>query len=170
MVEQISRGGGVEIVPKWTRLYRLERESELCSISSSSPSLYFWSVVNIAMGRSAKVHKRAVSTSKPLCNQQNAYRRSQQAKKTTSTTSVATSTSKPTISAAAERTQVFAQSKKKAGLKVKAKEKGTPTETVIKGSGNLLGGADYVDLMMGTRKQARQEAAKLHKDAKAQSL
>ncbi|KAJ7132981.1 hypothetical protein C8R46DRAFT_1235524 [Mycena filopes] len=45
--------------------------------------------------------------------------------------------------------------KKKAGLKQKA---AGPSKG---GQGHVLGGADYVDLMMGSRKKAQKEAAKL---------
>ncbi|KAK0201671.1 hypothetical protein DFS33DRAFT_1349127 [Desarmillaria ectypa] len=48
--------------------------------------------------------------------------------------------------------------KKRAGLKNKAANKGGSNES-------LLGGADYVSLMMGGRKKARQEAQKLPKDS-----
>ena len=55
-----------------------------------------------------------------------------------------------------------AQQKKKAGLKAKAaaRRKGD-TE------GHVLGGADYVELLMGSRRRAREEAAKLPKDPDA---
>jgi len=55
----------------------------------------------------------------------------------------------------AQQTQVQT-SKKKAGLKDKTKGKGT-----VKAEGGVLGGADYVSLMMGGRRKARQEAGKL---------
>jgi hypothetical protein len=55
--------------------------------------------------------------------------------------------------------QAQAQSaKKKAGLKKKAATKNTGSEGA---GGHVLGGADYVGLMMGSRKKAREEAAKL---------
>ncbi|KAJ7677438.1 hypothetical protein B0H17DRAFT_1236490 [Mycena rosella] len=59
--------------------------------------------------------------------------------------------------------QAQAQSaKKKAGLKQKsAAGKGASAAS----GGHVLGGVDYVGLMMGSRKQAREEAAKLPRDA-----
>ncbi|KAL1702488.1 hypothetical protein EV121DRAFT_281827 [Schizophyllum commune] len=47
------------------------------------------------------------------------------------------------------------QSKKKANLKQKAQQRGKHAD------GPVLGGADYVDLMMGSRKKAKEQAAKL---------
>lgn len=49
------------------------------------------------------------------------------------------------------------EQKKKANLKSKATKR-------KEGDGPILGGADYVSLMMGSRKKARQEAAKLPKE------
>ncbi|KAK7690260.1 hypothetical protein QCA50_006915 [Cerrena zonata] len=49
------------------------------------------------------------------------------------------------------------EQKKKANLKSKATKR-------KEGDGPVLGGADYVSLMMGSRKKARQEAAKLPKE------
>ncbi|KAF7795360.1 hypothetical protein EIP86_006517 [Pleurotus ostreatoroseus] len=51
-----------------------------------------------------------------------------------------------------------AEQKKKAGLKAKAYKRKPGSE------GHVLGGADYVDLMMGGRRKAKGEAAKLPKD------
>ncbi|KDQ62669.1 hypothetical protein JAAARDRAFT_467694 [Jaapia argillacea MUCL 33604] len=88
------------------------------------------------MGRSAKFHKRV------------------DRKKTQST---------PTLSKTGASTQVeqhtaVVSSKKKAGLKGKAeKRKG--------GEGHVLGGADYVSLMMGGRRKVKEEAAKLTKES-----
>ena len=48
--------------------------------------------------------------------------------------------------------------KRRSGLKAKA------AATKRSGEGHVLGGADYVSLMMGSRKQAREEAKKLPKD------
>ncbi|KAI0338878.1 hypothetical protein BDW22DRAFT_654491 [Trametopsis cervina] len=48
--------------------------------------------------------------------------------------------------------------KKKAGLKAKSFKRKGDSE------GHVLGGADYVALMMGSRRKAREEAAKLPKD------
>jgi hypothetical protein len=50
--------------------------------------------------------------------------------------------------------------KKKVNLKDKTKGKSAGTE----GNGKVLGGADYVSLMMGGRRKAKQEAGKLLND------
>lgn len=52
-----------------------------------------------------------------------------------------------------------AEQKKKAGLRAKAARHKGPSE------GPVLGGADYVELLMGSRKRAKAEAAKLPKDS-----
>ena len=49
------------------------------------------------------------------------------------------------------------EQKKKANLKSKATKR-------KEGDGPVLGGADYVELMMGSRRKAREEAQKLPKD------
>ncbi|KAG7443122.1 uncharacterized protein BT62DRAFT_935459 [Guyanagaster necrorhizus] len=54
--------------------------------------------------------------------------------------------------------QQVQNAKKRASLKSKAVDRGGTNES-------LLGGADYVSLMMGGRKKARQEAQKLPKDS-----
>jgi len=51
-----------------------------------------------------------------------------------------------------------AEQKKKATLKSKTSLRKPGSE------GHVLGGADYVELMMGGRRKAREEAAKLPKD------
>ncbi|KAJ3554862.1 hypothetical protein NM688_g2887 [Phlebia brevispora] len=57
--------------------------------------------------------------------------------------------------AAANAPQLPEEQKKKAGLKAKAHRRKPGSE------GHVLGGADYVELMMGGRRKAREEAAKL---------
>ena len=52
------------------------------------------------------------------------------------------------------------EQKKRAGLKEKAKASKHKRE----GDGPVLGGADYVELMLGSRRKAAAEAAKLPKD------
>jgi len=85
------------------------------------------------MGKSAKVHKRV-------------------SKKLSSKTSTALTT--PSASSSSTRPQVQA-AKKRVGLKEKtAKEKGPKNNRV-------LGGADYVTLLMGGRRKADEEAKKL---------
>ncbi|TRM64162.1 hypothetical protein BD626DRAFT_401781 [Schizophyllum amplum] len=83
------------------------------------------------MGKSAKMCKRV--------------------KKTASSVSQAIA-QKPSATASAATIQ---HSKKKANLKQKAQQQGRAAD------GPVLGGADYVDLMMGSRKKAREQAAKL---------
>ena len=51
------------------------------------------------------------------------------------------------------------EQKKKATLKAKSKSVRKPGS-----EGHVLGGADYVELMMGGRRKAKEEAAKLPKD------
>ncbi|GBE81626.1 hypothetical protein SCP_0313550 [Sparassis crispa] len=90
------------------------------------------------MGRSAKVHKRT--------------------KKTVSSTSAAASAPIPphkvkqTALGAAPQEQ-----KKRAGLKAKAKGASKRRGD----EGPILGGADYVELMLGGRRRAMDEAGKL---------
>jgi len=60
--------------------------------------------------------------------------------------------------ASSSHTQVQA-AKEKAGRKDKLK-----TKTAGKGEDGVLGGADYVSLMMGGRRKAREEARKLPND------
>ncbi|KAA1469795.1 hypothetical protein DENSPDRAFT_879215 [Dentipellis sp. KUC8613] len=86
------------------------------------------------MGRSAKMHKRAPK------------------KATSGTTSSGANRG--------EHTAAAAQAKKKAGLKekaVKLRKPGSSDEPV-------LGGADYVDIMMGGRRKAREAAKKLPRE------
>ncbi|KAG5637360.1 hypothetical protein H0H81_004824 [Sphagnurus paluster] len=65
------------------------------------------------------------------------------------------SASAPTVSTP----QVQAQAaKKKANLKDKTSKRGSGSSAK---DGGVLGGADYVDLMMGSRKKAKEEAKKL---------
>ncbi|KAH9851634.1 hypothetical protein C2E23DRAFT_732666 [Lenzites betulinus] len=96
------------------------------------------------MGRSAKFHKR------------------QQTKKTTSGGPSASTTPAPSKAAASAPTP--AEQKKRAGLKEKAK---ASTHRRSGDAGPVLGGADYVALMLGGRRRARAEAAKLPVDESA---
>ncbi|PPQ92826.1 hypothetical protein CVT25_004314 [Psilocybe cyanescens] len=90
------------------------------------------------MGKSAKVHKRVPKKSK-------------------SSTTTATSSAP---SASSSRTQVQT-SKKHSALKEKA-GKGKGSSTTPKGG--VLGGADYLSLLMGSRRKIAEEAKKLPKD------
>ncbi|KAJ6508492.1 hypothetical protein C8R45DRAFT_967594 [Mycena sanguinolenta] len=86
------------------------------------------------MGKSAKLHKRTPKSSKKP----------------------STSASASAAAAVVGGPKVQAQSaKKKAGLKQKAMSTST---------GDVLRSADYVSLMMGGRKKAREEAAKMPKN------
>ncbi|KAF7364998.1 hypothetical protein MVEN_00370800 [Mycena venus] len=87
------------------------------------------------MGKSAKLHKRTPKNLK---------------KPSTG----ASSSAAATVVGAGAQAQVQ-NAKKKAGLKQKAASKSTGE------GGHVLAGADYVTLMMGGRKKAREEAAKL---------
>ncbi|EMD40060.1 hypothetical protein CERSUDRAFT_132849 [Gelatoporia subvermispora B] len=90
------------------------------------------------MGRSAKFHKRA-----------------QKQKKATSAPSVAAFQA-PVKATAAHSAP--AEQKKRANLKAKAGKARKDAE------GRVLGGADYVELMFGSRRKALEEAAKLPRD------
>ncbi|KAI0795265.1 hypothetical protein BC629DRAFT_314322 [Irpex lacteus] len=73
-------------------------------------------------------------------------------KKSTTSQSGSTSSQKPSAS------QPVAEQRRKAGLKAKAYKRKPGSD------GHVLGGADYVSLMMGSRRKAKEEAAKLPKD------
>ncbi|KAJ7432767.1 hypothetical protein B0H11DRAFT_1889717 [Mycena galericulata] len=92
------------------------------------------------MGKSAKLHKRTPKNLKKP------------------STGGASSAAATVVGGGA---QAQAQSsRKKAGLKHKAASKGNASGTPV-----LAGGADYVTLMMGSRKKAREEAAKMPRDS-----
>ncbi|ESK95784.1 hypothetical protein Moror_12396 [Moniliophthora roreri MCA 2997] len=91
------------------------------------------------MGRSAKVHKRV------------------QKKNKTSISSFST----PAASNAPSQAQHLHVAKKKANLKEKAKATATASQSKRKEGGRVLGDVDYVSLMMGGRRKAKEEAAKL---------
>jgi len=88
------------------------------------------------MGKSAKLHKRV----------------SKKLKSNISTTTTPTASS--------SRTQVDL-AKKRSSLKEKVKK----DKTSASSRGGVLGDADYVSLMMGGRKKAREEAKKLPRDS-----
>ncbi|KAH9939821.1 hypothetical protein B0H21DRAFT_698208 [Amylocystis lapponica] len=91
------------------------------------------------MGRSAKMHKRT-------------------SKKATSL-SVASSASAQSASKPIATVPTPLEQKKRAGLKAKAgQRRKDDTE------GPILGGADYVELMLGSRRRAMEEAVKLPQD------
>ncbi|KAJ7451544.1 hypothetical protein FB451DRAFT_1566075 [Mycena latifolia] len=88
------------------------------------------------MGKSAKLHKRPKNLKKA------------------STGTGGSSAAASVVGGAQAQAQ---SAKKKAGLKQKvAAGKGAAPS-----GGHVLGGVDYVNLMMGSRRQAREEAAKL---------
>jgi len=91
------------------------------------------------MGKSAKLHKRTPKNLKKP------------------STGASSSTAAVIVGGGS---QAQAQnSRKKAGLKQKVANRGTANQGT-----HVLGGADYVSLMMGSRKKAREEAAKLPRD------
>ncbi|KAN0123458.1 hypothetical protein V8E52_002790 [Russula decolorans] len=100
------------------------------------------------MGKSAKIHKRT--------------------KKQTSNAGTSTTpTSKPaavhTAAAAAAAASVSSAAKKAKLKKGNKRVKLRSTATGATG-GHVLGGADYVDIMMGSRRRGREEALKLPRD------
>jgi len=139
----------------------------------------------LEMGKSAKIHKRTVRPPhKPPCRIQikqfcspfpiptATYFYQQQKKKTsnadTGTSTTLTTTPVPTPKpAAAAVTVVASASAKKAKLNSRSRnirkraKLGSSSST---GGRRVLGGADYVDLMMGSRRRAREEALKLPRD------
>ncbi|KAL5501666.1 hypothetical protein ACEPAH_8926 [Sanghuangporus vaninii] len=106
------------------------------------------------MGRSAKVHKRIKKT-----------------KSSTSTSSFSTSKPTPTLtpalkppisSSTSSAQHQNPSTKRRTKLKDKAAIAAGPgARSNRPEGGHVLGGADYVELMMGSRKRAREEAAKL---------
>ncbi|KAF9483519.1 hypothetical protein BDN70DRAFT_827540 [Pholiota conissans] len=89
------------------------------------------------MGKSAKLHKRVP-------------------KKLKSSSSIAANTSN--VTATSSRTQIES-AKKRSTLKQKSGSGFTKS-----GNGPILGGADYVSLLMGSRRKVREEAKKLPQD------
>ncbi|KAK7048555.1 hypothetical protein R3P38DRAFT_2764509 [Favolaschia claudopus] len=94
----------------------------------------FWEVFAAPMGKSAKLHKRTPKNVKKA-------------------SAGANPSAAAIVGASGGQAQVQT-AKKKAGLKKKAASRTSD-------GGHVLGGADYVTLMMGGRKKARAEAAKL---------
>ncbi|KAI6166582.1 hypothetical protein EDD17DRAFT_1175153 [Pisolithus thermaeus] len=119
------------------------------------------------MGRSAKVHKRVVSLmsthAHPGAERLHPLAIAPQ-KRTTKPQSQPAPPPEPkskTKSSGPTTTETVVQSaKKRADLRLKAKNKG---KSATKGAdgGHVLGGADYVTLMMGGRRKAAEEALKL---------
>ncbi|KAJ3764383.1 hypothetical protein EV360DRAFT_77486 [Lentinula raphanica] len=90
------------------------------------------------MGRSAKIHKRVSKKVKSSANNLNQV--------------------------PSQTEQQLQASKKKATLKEKSKQASSAkinNEGSIRQGGHVLGGADYVSLLMGGRRKAREEGAKL---------
>ncbi|CCM03333.1 uncharacterized protein FIBRA_05462 [Fibroporia radiculosa] len=111
------------------------------------------------MGRSAKLHKRAVSLIDFLIPDAFLTVRGTQQKKTASSTSAAASAPRPATKPSDVSTSAAQEQKKRAGLKAKVgKRRKDDAE------GPVLGGADYVDLMLGGRRKAMEEATKLPRD------
>jgi hypothetical protein len=111
------------------------------------------------MGKSAKVHKRTVRTFPlPYETLPPAYAciHSSQ-RKTASGASPTTPPSKPTPVA------VASAANKKASTRTKGRVK-RPRPSGPGESGPVLGGADYVDMLLGSRRRGREEAQKLPRD------
>jgi hypothetical protein len=115
------------------------------------------------MGRSAKVHKRGVRESVLTHHHDLCSCDQQKDKKSTSTSTSSTSNTPPIAKppSASEKQSLVAQAKKRTQLKEKAKTKGAAKRTSGLKDGYVLGGADYVEMMSGSRKRAREEAEKL---------
>ncbi|KAF8729419.1 hypothetical protein AX14_006141 [Amanita brunnescens Koide BX004] len=95
------------------------------------------------MGRSAKLHKRIPKKLKTTSSSSN-------------TTSTPSTTSIPSQSKAQN-------AKRRADLKAKAAKTKSSASTGQK-EGHVLGGADYVSLLLGGRRKAQEEAEKLPRD------
>ncbi|RPD77368.1 hypothetical protein L226DRAFT_458488, partial [Lentinus tigrinus ALCF2SS1-7] len=78
--------------------------------------------------------------------------------KTTSSAGSSTAPQQAPKPKAVPTAPVIKEQKKRAGLKAKA------SKHKREGDGPVLGGADYVELMFGSRRRAAEEAAKLPKD------
>ncbi|KAF8630908.1 hypothetical protein AX17_005266 [Amanita inopinata Kibby_2008] len=97
------------------------------------------------MGKSAKLHKRIP-------------------KKLKSTSSSSTTTTNNNNSASSSQSKVQT-AKKRTDLKAKtSKSKNNASQPGQHREGGVLGGADYVTLLMGGRRKARKEAEKLPRD------
>lgn len=99
------------------------------------------------MGKSAKVHKRT----------------SQRKTASGASTALTAAPSKPAPVAVAS-----AAAKKKASTRKGRAKRPRPSGAAGasgSGSGPVLGGADYVDIMLGSRRRAREEAQKLPRDS-----
>lgn len=111
--------------------------------------------IDAIMGRSAKFHKRTVSRHPP-CSKRELTESSQQKQKKSTSAPTATALQ---VSGKASATQSAVQEqKKRANLKAKAIKPRKDAQ------GPVLGGADYVELMLGSRRKAMEEAAKLPQD------
>ncbi|KAG1792946.1 uncharacterized protein HD556DRAFT_1444025 [Suillus plorans] len=99
------------------------------------------------MGRNAKLHKRI--------------------KKKTTTSSTSHPSSRSLSAANTPNAPVVSShvqaANRRADLKSKSKSKSKPSSSKVTGE-RVLGGADYVTLLMGGRKKAAEEALKLPKD------
>lgn len=112
------------------------------------------------MGKSAKVHKRTVRTFPPFHARLSPHAYASihpSQKKTASGASLTTPPSKPTPVVEASA------AKKKASTRNKGRVK-RPRPPGAGESGPVLGGADYVDMLLGSRRREREEAQKLPRD------
>ena len=83
----------------------------------------------------------------------------QTSKKTASSATPSSAASRPAPATAAPKEQ-----KKRAGFKAKAKAVAAQGSRGDGDNGHVLGGADYVELMLGGRRKAAAEAVKLPRD------
>lgn len=112
------------------------------------------------MGKSAKVHKRAVRPSSLRDTSLLTYSRVHSQRKTASGgASLTAPPSKLTPIA------VASAAKKKASTRSTKGRAKRPRPSGAAGSGPVLGGADYVDILLGSRRREREEAKKLPRDS-----
>ncbi|KAL5524417.1 hypothetical protein ACEPAF_9557 [Sanghuangporus sanghuang] len=108
------------------------------------------------MGRSAKVHKRIKKTKSSTSTS------SSSTSKPTSTPTPTPAPNPPIPSSTSSAQHQNPSTKRRTKLKSKAAIAAGPgARSKRPEGGHVLGGADYVELMMGSRRRAREEAAKL---------
>jgi hypothetical protein len=130
------------------------------------------------MGKSAKIHKRTVrppqnhpiAPNKECCCSHVSFPLlpQSQKKKTSSDGGASTTLTTPTTTKPAQQAAIASAAKKTKlkGKRGKLAARSSSSGGVGGGGGPLgvLGGADYVDIMMGSRRREREEALKLPRD------